>query len=697
SEFTTRTSAGGPVAEILSSPVVNVVSAAMPGDVVVNELLPTVPQFSDGDEGAEFIELYNTAGTDLVIDGWTLSDMGRTGSCATDARWAFPAGTIIPADGYVVVCRNAERPGATPRGFLPQFPGFPGVPLFEVFDAASPRADSDHAGTPNMILLTPTSGDDQFALLGGPVTNGGQCVSDLLPSASPYAEAIVLRNALGEVIDAVRYRNPGPCDGDFCEAGSFGDAAPYAFGAPKWFHSLGRDAGSADLDDSSRDLRPATVPTPGATNQPGDTVPPAVEESRVSSGTVLDILFDEIVDDASATDPAHYTVTVNGTAAPVAVREVIADHLDLYRHYVLVTDPLPGASTGTLSIDGVTDLAFDGGTPNVLTGSVSFAVPVDALPICEVQSFDNRGFSPYDGEEVTVAGFVTIAPAAADRISIWVQEPGEGGCGVNVFSFDYPADALTYGVRLNDLVQVHGRVTEFVSSSSGSGAVTELSAVENAPFYSLIARGAPGPEPRVVRTRDANDETLEGTLVRTRGTVINANSLAAYIDDGSGSIQVFQNFSSLDLTRYTVGDHLEVTGIITQFDSTEPFFSGYELVPQSQDALVLLDGGFADGGPLVEANAAVLVPSLGEAMRITVRTPRRSDVIVEIYDVTGRKVHTLYDGVGLGMMEFDWDGLGQDGALVPPGAYMCHVRAVALDGGSVVTKTVPVIVGMRLE
>ena len=172
---------------------------------------------------------------------------------------------------------------------------------------------------------------------------------------------------------------------------------------------------------------------------------------------------------------------------------------------------------------------------------------------------------------------------------------------------------------------------------------------------------------------------------------------AAYIDDGGGSVQIFQNFSSIDLTRYTVGDRLQVTGVLTQFDATEPFFSGYELVPQSQEAIVRVDGGFTPGGPHLTVPKRVLVPRMGERLDIVATTPPRSDVIIEIYDSTGRKVTTLYDGVGLGEMRFSWDGRGQDGEIVEPGVYLCHVRAVALDGGSVEKDTAPLIVGLRLD
>jgi hypothetical protein len=48
-------------------------------------------------------------------------------------------------------------------------------------------------------------------------------------------------------------------------------------------------------------------------------------------------------------------------------------------------------------------------------------------------------------------------------------------------------------------------------------------------------------------------------------------------------------------------------------------------------------------------------------------------------------------------MTFAWDGRGQDGDVVPPGVYLCHVRAVALDGGSVRNRTAPIVVGLRLD
>ena len=407
---------------------------------------------------------------------------------------------------------------------------------------------------------------------------------------------------------------------------------------------------------------------------------------------------------------------VTPTGDSVGVTTVLADPDQYPRHFFVATSgSMPGGATVDFSVLGVTDLAIQGSGGNPVNQTVSLAISPFAASICGIQEFDAEGFSPMDGDTVIVAGFVTLGDIPSfeidgddaspeDRLSIWVQEPG--GCGVNVFSY-FPSDSLelessyadiaAFGVKLNDFVQIRGRVTEFVSGG-GNGAVTEIAALPPPDqFYRFLLRGLDGPEPIVVATGDAGDEALEGTLVHTEGTAINGNSLAVYVDDGSGSIQLFQNFSSLDLTRFTVGDRIEVTGIITQYDGTPPYFSGYELVPQSQDAISKVEGDFASDRPVVKVERRVLVPSLGEKILIETISPARSDLVVEIFDRVGRQITTLYDGVGLGRLDFRWDGRAQDGTVVDPGMYLCHVRSVSLDGGDVKTDSAPIVVGVRLN
>ena len=64
------------------------------GGITVNEILPA-PTTAAGDE---FVELFNTTGAPIDISGWSLQDEGI-------GTWAgpFPAGTVIPAGGFLEV------------------------------------------------------------------------------------------------------------------------------------------------------------------------------------------------------------------------------------------------------------------------------------------------------------------------------------------------------------------------------------------------------------------------------------------------------------------------------------------------------------------------------------------------------------------------------------------------------------------
>lgn len=59
---------------------------------------------SDGDYG-DWAELYNTFPTAVDLSGWTLTDTETN-----TARWQFPAGTVLPAGGYLLVfCDEKNR------------------------------------------------------------------------------------------------------------------------------------------------------------------------------------------------------------------------------------------------------------------------------------------------------------------------------------------------------------------------------------------------------------------------------------------------------------------------------------------------------------------------------------------------------------------------------------------------------------
>lgn len=67
------------------------------GDVMITELMPNPDAVGDTD--GEYIELYNTTGSAIDVEGWTLDVDGDTDT--------LPA-ISIPARGYIVLCKDAD-------------------------------------------------------------------------------------------------------------------------------------------------------------------------------------------------------------------------------------------------------------------------------------------------------------------------------------------------------------------------------------------------------------------------------------------------------------------------------------------------------------------------------------------------------------------------------------------------------------
>jgi len=87
------------------------------GQVIVNEYsAANWKQFRDNyDKTEDWIELHNTAATLVNIGGWGLSD-----DDTEPQKWLFPAGTIIPAKGFLIVwCskRNEVKNGSFHANF----------------------------------------------------------------------------------------------------------------------------------------------------------------------------------------------------------------------------------------------------------------------------------------------------------------------------------------------------------------------------------------------------------------------------------------------------------------------------------------------------------------------------------------------------------------------------------------------------
>ncbi len=219
-------------------------------NVVINEIYCDPPSFYDG---SEFIELYNPTDDEIDISGWVLTGPEFGQICGGENRWQFPDGTVIAADGYIVMAKDASDDD----GFLQEFP-------FEIvdFEQYDPPLsyEVDHLPTPNMIRLDdqPTY-DDQVRLVGG---NG---YGKICGFTSNFDVVYLYTSAsLITLVDLVEYGDMTECASDMCagDDGADDNAFPEI---PFVGNTLGRSPASVDTDNSNVDFS-LQAPTPGYQN-----------------------------------------------------------------------------------------------------------------------------------------------------------------------------------------------------------------------------------------------------------------------------------------------------------------------------------------------------------------------------------------------------------------------------------------------
>jgi hypothetical protein len=659
---------GGELTPIVASPEVGVGVIAPEGAVLINEIYA---YGADSQDRSEFIELYNPNSAEIDLTGWVLTDVDDSGDCGGMNMWVFPAGASIGPLGYLSVAKDARRGGA--GGFQPVF-GF--YPDWELYDPGF--LDPDDPNSPNLEIVSPPSvgTSREIRLVGGPDGNGTQIVG------VPSYEAVYLYSdlSLTSLVDAVEYRDPVFWPEDACGGtGLGGPDDAWVPGPPPKDYSLGRDENSTDTDVSSVDLILSSEPTPGAVNVPDDSLEPTVRRVRSAGTWFVTIEFTEPIDRDDALDLSNYAITEER----LDVRQAWLSRDK--RTVLLKTANQSPEQEYLIEISGIADLAGN----VMVTDSDDFDghFPV-TTPISEVQEYDEVGFSPLIGEDHAVVGFATV-PAGVfqpDRTSMYVEDLD--GYGVNVYNSTF----MTDGPLIGDLYQADGVVEEYVSFSTGAGAVTEIADAN----VTIFARGFEPLEPTVLETGDVGVEDREGALIQTEGVVITLSGFAFYIDDGTGSIQVYQNFTDLDFSVFAVGDRVRVTGALLQYDQNSPYFAGYELAPRYQSDMVKLEDDYSSSAKIA-TEAKVLDIGSGEEIEISYNATKASNVVVRIFDLQGREVKTLFDGMCLGPQRQLWDGKNDEGEKMPAGVYVCSIQVRERDTGGSSDAAVPIVIGRKLD
>jgi len=573
-----------------------------------------------------FIELYNAGSERATLEGAVLCEVTGEERCEVAIRYTFGSSDTIPPGGYFVIAQSS--PGFTARfGFEP--------------DVEAPIAPLGRLG-----------GD-------GIVCNGEQ-----------RHEAISLwrEPSLSILVDYVGYGDTLVCAGDMCDEfplQAFPMIPPIGYGLINHVSHEPWSGYEATL---------TAIPTPGEPNEIGY-LKARVVEVISHSNDVTELIFSEPLRSVSADN-----FLLNGTSVIRIYQSLSGEKL------LLFTPDQPGGNA-TLEITGAAGIDLEATLDTTIT---FYLTSIGCSDGCEVQAFDERGFSPLNGRNVSMIGFITVPPGIfqPSYSSIYVQ--ALDGCGVNVFSYDVPSPRP----ELGDLVLVTGEVEEYIGTSAGS--TTEIY-MSNPSALTILSRHYPEPDALVLRTGEVGAEENEGRLIQTQGAIVRASDHDFYIDDGSGGIQIYQNFTSIDFSRYKVGMYVRVKGVVLQYDYTMPFLESYELVPRFESDITIIENAFPED-VVLKGDAHVFCPSCGEeTYRISFGATASSRVVIRIFDVAGRLVRTLYSGESVGRSEVLWDGTGDDGKPVPPGLYICFIEVIERGSGKMMTKSMPIVVGTELR
>jgi competence protein ComEC len=291
------------------------------------------------------------------------------------------------------------------------------------------------------------------------------------------------------------------------------------------------------------------------------------------------------------------------------------------------------------------------------------------LPISALRENDEYGVPMLLAEPVIIRGVVTTATGTFSTLhnDVFVQDPTGG---INV----YKRNSITPALALGDSVKVSGLVDQY----RGLTRITS-------PTITVEGGGLPVPEPVLLTTAfvDSGGEYYEGSLVKVVAAAITGGTWPGEdadgtitIDDGTGECTLFiSRYTDIDGTPEPSGQ-LDIVGVLTQYDATSPYFSGYRIQPRSTADIDTTTSGVPAGAGRNTLIARVLPNPARGSLRIVFDAGSVSgDRKVSFYDLGGRKVSEGEAPAGEAF--FDWDARDSHGAKLASGIYFAVVSGEA--------------------
>ncbi len=277
---------------------------------------------------------------------------------------------------------------------------------------------------------------------------------------------------------------------------------------------------------------------------------------------------------------------------------------------------------------------------------------------------DENGVSLQDGEVVTAKGVVTVANEFGSYGPSYIQ--------------DFAAGLAVYDATFTGSVSIGNEVTltGTVGKYNGLTELTDITSFnvlnESAPYDTLTITCAD--------LADTVGEQYEGRLVKIDsitttdafpGAGSNANIT---ITEATGSCTMrIDKDTDIDGTTAPTGA-FDVVGVVTQYDSDSPYWSGYEIMPRALgDILVGIEE--EEGNlPKVYALSQNYPNPFGSGTTIRYQLPKTGKVTIGIYNILGERIATLVDEQQkAGHYNAYWNGKDDRGNKIASGIYFCRM------------------------
>ena len=378
------------------------------------------------------------------------------------------------------------------------------------------------------------------------------------------------------------------------------------------------------------------------------------------SNTGINVVFDARVDETTAENANNYYL---GTEVPV-----LTATLDLVGEQIvtLTTGTQTGGAPEDLTVSGVKS---KGGTVMLSPQMISFRGGLTPISMVQEMKAAENDSSKLATEQVTVAGIVT-ADQGPYITHFYVEErPGGPWHGVQIYG------GTPVSPTEGDSIIVSGYVSEYFFK-------TEITGID---YLKVCSSGnpLPGPahvDPGLIKTGAPTAESYEGVFVRCDPVFV-ADTTGF---DLFGEWKVADSNATLDTAmvghngNYTYipkpGKWMNIRGPI------DYIYDDFRIEPRRNadiDTVTVIGvDPVTPSAPAVFALEQNFPNPFNPVTTIMFSLPEKGEVELGIYDVSGRLVKTLYDGVmDPGKHKATWDGRNNGGRSVSSGVYFCKLIA----------------------